>query len=231
MSLIMAISYTQTHTHIHTHTHTNAHNMCTCLKSWQSVAWLARHSWRPLRTAHQIWMIWVTQTHTLTHTCTHTHKHTQHVHMSQIMAVSYMASKTPAHQVWMIWVTHARTHTRTCTHTHTHTHTHTYRPTTEVFLRMSPFPVQLKFDIRLAIARHPWRPLSTSGMDDLGYTHTDTHTHTHTHKHTQHVCMTQIMAVSCMCTYIGGRCGSAAGIVMILFTQSLWTFLFGGAII
>ena len=106
------LTHTHTYTHTHTHTHTNTHNMCTCLKSWQSVTWLTRHPWRPLRTAHQ---------------------------------------------VWMIWVTHAQTRT-----------------------------------------------------------------------HTQHVYMSQIMAVSCMCTYIGGRCGSAAGIVMILFTLSLWAFLFGG---
>ena len=71
----------------------------------------------------------------------------------------------------------------------------TCRPTTEVFLRMSPFPVQLKFDVRLASET----PLvasedRTSGMDDLGYA--CTHTHTHTHTNTQHVHMSQIMAVS-----------------------------------
>ena len=88
----------------------------------------------------------------------------------------------------------------------------TCRPTTKALnLYMSPFPVQLKFDVRLASET----PLVASedctlGMDDLGYTHTDTrthtrthihirthaHTHTQRHKHTKHVHMSLIMAVS-----------------------------------
>ena len=104
---------------------------------------------------------------------------------------------------------------------------------TEVFLRTS---LQLKSNVCLAsetpFAASLENEDRTSGMDDLGYNiqFSFAHVRAHTHKHTQHVHMSQSVACAHTLMEGGGKevtHGSTAGMcMMILFTQTLWAFIF-----